>query len=142
MSLKKVFNATEELKASVGFTLVEVIFSVVLLGLIATGIAYPYTTGQQSVDMRDDRMLLDNYLRSRMEILVSTDFGTLSDGSAAVTVNGENYTITWTVVNMDINGDEVPETNVKLVTVSVTEVPDSSLSTIMVDNEGRVGKIS
>jgi hypothetical protein len=87
-------------------------------------------------------MLLDNYLRSRMEILVSTDFGSLSDSSEVVTVNGENYTITWTVVNMDINGDAVPETNVKLVTVSVTEVPDSSLSTIMVDNEGRVGKIS
>ncbi len=142
MSLKKAFNTTEKLKTSVGFTLVEVIFSVVLLGLIAAGIAYPYTTGLQSVNVMDDRMLFDNFLRSRMEILVSTDFGALSDNSEVITVNGENYTITWTVVNMDINGDEVPETNVKLVTVSVTEMAGLSLSIILVDNEGMVGKIS
>ncbi len=139
--LHQVKITPKDLKASMGFTLVEVIFSVVLLGLIAAGIAYPYITGLHSLDVGEDSTLLDSYLRSRMEILVSTDFSALSDNSEVVSVNGENYTITWTVVNMDINGDAVPETNVKLVTVSVTEVPGSSLITILVDNEGRVGKI-
>lgn len=142
MSLEKIFNVKEELKNSLGFTLVEVIFSVVILGLIAAGIAYPYTTGLKSLDLRDERMLLDNYLRSRMEILVSTDFSALSNGSEAVTVNGQNYTITWTVVNTDLDGDSVPETNAKLITVSITEVPGRILTTIIVDNEGSVGKIS
>ncbi len=296
MSLNKAFNAIEKLKTSAGFTLVEVIFSLVLLGLIAAGIAYPYATGIKSVDARDDRMLLDNYLRSRMEILVSTDFGALSDSSTdtgfkspsatgddynqwssptsaytsdnsrakedrnaqqqdwynfdfglpagnkingievqveghngleangvdielswdggssytssgkgaiwpisgsdsiqtfgeaadtwgrtwtdselsnanfrvklnkkgsedyyefnvdhiqikiyhteTVIVNGQDYTLTWTVVNVDLDGDLTPEPNAKQVTVSVTEVPGRSLTTIIVDHEGRVGKIS
>ncbi len=141
MSLKKRFNATEKLKTSAGFTLVEVIFSVVLLGLIAAGVAYPYTTGIKSIDVGDDRTLLDNYLRSRMEILVDTDFSALSDSSEVVSVNGENYTITWTVVNVDLDGDLTPEFNAKQVTVSVTEVPGSSLTIILVDHEGRVDKI-
>ncbi len=142
MNLKKAFNVTGKLKSSVGFTLVEVIFSVVLLGLIAVGITYPYTTGIKSLDVRSDRMLLDNYLRSRMEILVSTDFGSLGDSSEVVSVNGENYTITWTVVNVDLDGDLTPEPNAKQVTVTVTEVPGSSLTIILVDNEDLVGKIS
>ena len=142
MFLKKSFNLMNQLKASDGFTLVEVIISVVLLGLIAAGVAYPYTTGLKSLDVRDDRMLLDSALRDQMEILIATDFGLLSNGSQVVTLNGQNYTITWTVVNMDMNGDAVPETNVKLVTVSVTEVPGRSLTKILVDNGGSVGKVS
>ncbi len=142
MDCKKTFNKVEELKSTVGFTLVEVIFSVVLLGIIAAGVAYPYTIGIKSVDVGENRILLDNYTRSRMETLLSTDFDAISDSSEVVSVNGENYTITWTIVNMDINGDAVPETNVKLITVSVTEVPGSSLTMIVVDNEGRVGKVS
>ncbi|GAX59223.1 type II secretory system protein G [Candidatus Scalindua japonica] len=142
MSLKKQFNQIEKLKASFGFTLVEVIFSVVILGLISAGVAYPYMIGMKSINAKEDRMLLDSALRSRMEILISTDFGALSDSSEVVNINGQNYTITWTVVNMDMDGDAVPETNAKLVVVSVTEVPGRSLTTIIVDNEGRIGKIS
>ena len=140
--LKKATNTRERLKFSGGFTLVEVIFTLVILGLIAVGVAYPYSTGIKSIDVGEERTLIDNYMRSRMEILVSTDFDSLSNGSQVVSVNGGNYTITWTVVNMDIDGDTVPEAEVKLVTVSVTEVPGSSLTMIRVDNEDRVGKIS
>ena len=142
MSLRKHFNLTEVLKSSVGFTLVEVIFSVVLLGIISAGVAYPYAIGMKSINVKEDRMLLDSALRSRMEILISTDFSTLSDSSEVVNINGQNYTITWTVVNMDMTGDAVPETNAKLVVVSVTEVPGRSLTTIIVDHEDRIGKLS
>ncbi len=142
MSLKKSFNTIVKFKNSVGFTLVEVIFSVVLLGIISAGVAYPYAIGMKSINAKEDRMLLDSELRSRMEILISTDFGALSDSSEVVTINGQNYTITWTVVNMDMNGDAVPETNAKLVVVSVTEVPGRTLTTIIVDNEDKIGKLS
>ncbi len=142
MPLRKLVNIGKKLKVSVGFTLVEVIFSVVLLGVISAGVAYPYAIGMKSINVKEDRMLLDSELRSRMEILISTDFGALSDSSEVVTINGQNYTITWTVVNMDLSGDAVPETDAKLVTVSVTEVPGRSLTTIIVDNEDRIGKIS
>jgi len=142
MRLKKTSKNVNPLRTTKGFTLVEALLSVALLGLMVTGIATLYVSGLQSLDGQDDRMLLDSELRSRMEVLVSTDFGALSDDSEVVTVNGQNYTIAWTVVNVDLDGDLTPEPNAKQVTVSITELPDRSLTTILVDNEGRVGKIS
>ena len=135
------FNVKRRMKTCNGFTLLEALFSVVLLGVMATAIAVPYISGFQSLDVQADRMLLDSELRSRMEILVGTDFGSLSNGSEVVAVNGKNYTISWTAVNLDLDGDLTPEPNAKQVTVSITELPDRSLTTILVDNEGRVGKI-
>ncbi len=120
----------------------EVLVSVALLGLMASGISALYLSGFQSLDAQDDRMLLDSRLRSRMEVLVGTDFASLSDGSEGVTVNGQNYTINWTIVSIDLDGDSNPESNAKQVTVSVAGVSGRSLTTIIVDHEGRLGKIS
>jgi type II secretory pathway pseudopilin PulG len=139
---KNRFKALNLLKSAGGFTLIEAMLSVALLGLVAVGISAPYISGFQALDVQADRMLLDSSLRSRMEVLVGTDFGSLSAGSEVVTVRGQNYTITWTVGNVDLDGDATPESTARQVTVSVTELPDRSLATILVDNQGRVGKIS
>jgi type II secretory pathway pseudopilin PulG len=141
-SMRKHLRIRKRIKTSSGFTLVEALFSVVLLGVMATAIAVPYITGFQSLDVQADRMLLDCRLRSRMEVLVGTDFGSLGNGSEVVTVDGENYTISWTLANVDLDGDLIPEPNAKQVTVSITELPERSLTTIVVDNQGGVGKIS
>jgi hypothetical protein len=125
-----------------GFTLVEVMLSVIFLGLLATAVASVYSSGFQTLDYQVDRILLDGKLRSRMEVLVGTDFGSLSSGSEGVTINGKNYTINWTVVSVDLNGDGTPEPTAKQVTVSVAGMSDRSLTTILVDHEKRVGKIS
>ena len=93
-------KAVNPLKTTKGFTLVEALLSVVLLGLVATGIATLYVSGLQSLNAQDDRMLLDSALRSRMEVLVSTNFDALSDGSEVVNVNGQNFTITWSKVSL------------------------------------------
>ena len=138
----KYAKAINPLNSSDAFTLVEVLLSVALLGLMVTGIATMYVSGLQSLNTQDDRMLLDSALRSRMEVLVGTDFAALSPGSEVVNVNGQNYTISWTVMTVDLDGDLNPEPNAKQVTVSITELPDRSLTTILVDNEGGVGKIS
>ena len=142
MRLKKTSKNVNPLRTTKGFTLVEALLSVALLGLMVTGISTLYVSGFQSLDGQDDRMLLDSELRSRMEVLVSTDFGALSDGSEVVTVNGQNYTIAWTVVNVDLDGDATPEPNAWQITVTTAELPNRSLTTIVVDHEGRVGKIS
>ncbi len=128
-------------KSCFGFTLVEVLVSVALLGFMATGISALYLSGFQSLDAQNDRMLLDSRLRSRMEVLVGTDFGTLSNGSEVVGINGQNYTINWTVALTDLNGDSTPEPNAKQVTVSIAGVAGRSLTTIVVDHEGKLGKI-
>jgi prepilin-type N-terminal cleavage/methylation domain-containing protein len=142
MESKRFFNATTRLRTSDGFTLIEALLSVALLALVAAGISAPYISGFQALDAQADRMLLDSSLRSTMEVLVSKDFGALSSGSQVETINGTNYTITWTVANVDLDGDATPEPNAVQVTVSITELPDRSLTTIIVDDEGRVGKIS
>lgn len=129
------------MKGPSGFTLIEVMFSVVLLGLMATGISAVYLSGIQSLEVQADRMLLDSALRSRMELLVATDFASLSNGSEAVTVNGSSYTITWSVATTDLDGDMTPEAEAKVVTVSVTGLPDRSLTAILVDDEDRLDRI-
>jgi len=121
---------------------VEAMLSVALLALVAVGISAPYISGFQALDAQADRMVLDTRLRSRMEVLVSTDFDSLSAGSEVVMVRGQNYTLTWTVANIDLDGDAVPESTARQVTVSITGLPGRFLTTILVDNEGRVGKIS
>ena len=131
----------KQIRKCKGFTLVEVVLSVVILALMVSGISALYFSGFQSLDMEDDRMLLDSRLRGQMERLVGQPFDGLNDGSEVVAVKGQNYTISWTVTLADLDGDATPESNAKQVTVSVAGMPDCTLTTILVDNEDRVGKI-
>ncbi len=56
----------------------EAMLSIVLLAIFALGISTPYISGFQALDVQADHMLLDSQLRSRMEVLIGTDFDTLS----------------------------------------------------------------
>ena len=124
-----------------GFTLIEALLAVSFLALMATGIMAVQTSGVQSLAVQADRILLDGQLRSRMEVLISTDFAALTNGSEVITVRGTTYTITWTVALADLDGDSNPESTAKQVTVSVAELPGRSFTTIIVNNQGRLGKI-
>ena len=141
MGCDQLVQTMKQIRKCKGFTLVEVVLSVVILALMVSGISALYFSGFQSLDMEDDRMLLDSRLRGQMERLVGRPFDGLSGGSEVVTVKGQNYTISWTVMSADLDGDATPESNAKQVTVSVAGMPDCTLTTILVDNEGRVGKI-
>jgi len=131
----------KQIKECKGFTLVEVVLAVVILALMVSGISALYFSGYQSLDMEEDHMLLDSRVRGQMERLVGLPFDGLNDGSEAVTIKGQSYTISWTVTLADLDGDATPEPNAKQVTVSVAGMPERTLSTILVDNEGSVGKI-
>lgn len=124
-----------------GFSLLEVMIAVAMLGLIAAAISSAHVSGLGSLDEQAGRMLLDSRLRSRMEVLVGTSFGSLSSGSEEITVNGTAYTIAWTVTPADLNGDSTPEPTARQVVVSVNGLSGRSLATIVVDHEGKVGKI-
>ena len=128
-------------RSECAFTLIEVLLSVVFLGLLASATSSVYFTGFQSMDAQIERTLLDSKLRSRMEVLLGTSFSALSSGWEAVTVNGNNYTIDWTVATIDLNGDTIAEPTAKKVTVSVSGMTDRSLVTLMVDHENIIGKI-
>jgi len=136
--LKKIIS---RLKTTGGFTLVEALFSVAILGLMASGITFMYTSGLQSLDAQSDRALIESRLRGRMEDLVGRQFDLVTSGTTNVIVRGTNYTINWTAALFDINGDTAPDSTAKLVTLSVAELTDLSLTTIIVNHEGNVGKI-
>jgi hypothetical protein len=127
--------------ASAGFSLVEAVAAVFFLGLLGTAVATVYSSGLRSLDEQESRMLLDGKIRSRMELLIAEEFGALVDGSEVVTIKAREFLITWTVVPADVNGDSTPEPNAREVTVSVSGMPDRSLTTLLVDHEGRVSKI-
>lgn len=139
--MKKDFYAIRTTRSSHGFTLLETLLSVILLGIIAHGASTLYFSGFRSFDDQADRMVLDSRLRGRMEVLVGTAFALVVNGSEPVNVNGRDYTINWSVVLTDIDGDMTPEPGAKKVTVSVAELPNRSLTTILVDHAGRLGKI-
>ncbi len=135
------FKLKRHLNTCSGFNLVEVLLSVVLLGLLASVIMYLYSSSYALIDEDAVRMPLDGYLRSRMELLVGKPFAELSNGSENVTVKGQSYTINWNVVMIDLDGDTIPEPTAKQVTVSVAGSANHSLTTILIDHEGLVGKI-
>lgn len=141
MHAEKRFRKSHRLNASRGFTLVEALLTVVILGLLASTMAYVYASGQAANTTETRGMLLDSLVRSRMEVLIGTPFAGLSGGSEAVTVDGENFSISWSVVPTDLDGDSMPEQTARTVTVWVTGVQGHSLTMILVDNEGLVGKI-
>ncbi len=121
-----------------GFTLVEALLSVVILGIMATAISGVYIAGLRTLDSRGHDQLLNGALRSQMEILLGQPFADLADGSRVVTIEGTSYTITYTVTLADLDGDSTPEPDAKQITVSL---PDRSLDAIVVDANGKVSKI-
>ena len=135
------FNLKRHINTSSGFNLVEVLLSVVLLGLLASVMMYLYSSSYAVIDEEAVRMPLDGYLRSRIELLAGKPFAELSNGSEIVTVKGQSYTINWNVSPIDLDGDTIPEPTAKQVTVSVAGSANHSLTTILIDHEGLVGKI-
>ena len=128
------------LKTCTGFTLVEAILSVALLGLIAAGISAPYISGLQSLEVQADRMLLDSHLRGQMEKLIGLPFDhdelDLGTESATVNVRGKDYTIEWTVTPVYLDWDSSQDA--KQIEVSVF---GRSLTTIVVDHKCKLAKI-
>lgn len=121
-----------------GFTLVEALVSIVVLASIATVVSSLFVTGLQTSDALRDRAVLDSFMKSRMEKLISTNFDQLANGTENVSSGGQNYTIDWTVTDADLDGDTIPEAGAKEIAVTLD---DLSLSTIIVDTSGQLGKI-
>lgn len=121
-----------------GFTLLEALISIVVVAYAAVVLSGLFMAGLQMLGAQEERVVLDAHLRSRMEILVSTHFDQLVSGVDTVTVRGEDHTLSWTVANVDLDGDA----SVELAAKSVTLTMDGrSLWTIMVDHWGRLGKL-
>ena len=124
-----------------GFTLVEVLLATVLLALMVGGFATLYSSGLNSLTSQKERVILNSKLSSRMEELESREFSNLNDGSEVITVEGDSYTINWIVVPVDLDGDASTDLGAVQVTVGVAGISDLTLTNIIVNTSGQVGKI-
>ena len=102
------------------------------------GVSGLFFAAQRSLEDQARLLPLDSRLRGRMEEVISRPFAAITDGSEAITIGEQNYTVTWTVTQPDLDGDTVAETTAKQVTVSVD---GRSLTTLVIDNQGKIGKI-
>ena len=120
------------------FTLAEALLSLVLLALLAITAQGMYSSAFQTTVVTAQDALLDSALRSRTEWLMAVTPSQLASGSDTVTVGGTSYPISWTVVNVDLDGDATPDPVAKRLTVTLQ---GKSLTTIVVDHEGHIGKL-
>ncbi len=124
-----------------GFTLIEALLSIVLLALIASGVASLFASGLDAADSQAQRMLLDSALRSRMEAFLGLNYSQLRSLSLLISVDGQTYTMDVAVTSIDLDSDTIVESDAVQLTLSIVEEPACSLTTIIVDDGGAVRKI-
>jgi hypothetical protein len=105
-----------------------------------TGISSVFQSGLQTLEVGSEQILLTSPLRSMMEELLSRPFDQITSDSQVALVNGQSYTVTWTVTLFDVDGDKIPEANAKLIAVTIAGLPADTLRTVVVDHEGKVAK--
>ncbi len=127
-------------KSRAGFTLIEALLSVVILGGMAAAVSALYMAGLDTVEAQGDAMLLDSLMRSHMEQLLATPFASLADGNEVVTAGDDSYTLTWTAALTDLDGDSIPEPDAMSIVLTVTETGDT-LEAIVVDPLDKLGTI-
>lgn len=125
-------------KTDKGFTFVEALLSIVVLALMASVMTGVYFSGLMTLEVQGNQMLLDSVLRSKMEYLLSQKFDQLANGSETINVKGTDYTLTWTITFVDLDGNLTPETEAKQIALSLE---GRMLTTIVVDHEGVIGKL-
>ena len=129
-------------RPAAGFTLVEALLAIATLALIAAAVSALYVSGVRSLEFQAEDMLLQSRLRSRMETLVGTPFHRLADGSEIISVVDQgrtnDYTIGWSAIPVDLDGDAIPEADARQVTVFME---GRSLTIILVDHKDNVGKL-
>lgn len=127
-----------ERNAARGFTLVEALLAVAVVGLAAAALSDTFGSGLRSLGFQSSRQRLDSEMRSRMELLLAQPPATLTNGSSVVAVDGTNYTVSWQIQTIDLDGDTVAEPSARQVTVTAE---GRSLVVILADPMGQVSKI-
>jgi prepilin-type N-terminal cleavage/methylation domain-containing protein len=118
-----------------GFTLIEAMLSSVILAVCVMAVSTAFYGGLQN--LRDEGRMLEimNYAEGKMDELIATDFAGVVSGSDNVTVQAISVPRQWSVTSYDVDGDAVPESDAKLIVVTIEDV---ELATLLVDSAGEV----
>ena len=118
-----------------GFTLIEALLSSVIIAVCVMAVSAAFYGGLQN--LRDEARILEivNYAEGKMDELIATEFAGVVSGSDNVTVQAISVPRQWSVTSYDVDGDAVPESDAKLIVVTIEDV---ELSTLLVDSAGHV----
>jgi prepilin-type N-terminal cleavage/methylation domain-containing protein len=118
-----------------GFTLIEALLSSVVIAVCVMAVSAAFYGGTQN--LRDEARILEivSHAEGKMDELISTEFAGVVSGSDTVAVQKDTVTIEWSATSYDVDGDAVPESDVKLIVVTIEDV---ELSTLLVDSAGQV----
>ncbi len=121
-----------------GFTLLEIIFSILLIGVMVISITGAYMTGRDSQHFEQTQQTLEKVIRNRMEELISRSYEAVADGSDNVTIRGQKHTISWTVTHPDLDNDSIPDSIAKQITITSGKI---RITTLLIDSRRLVGNL-
>lgn len=114
-----------------GFTLVEALLAVAILGFSAVAVSAALIGALQNVNFQEEQIQKAWLARGKVEELLAADFDDLTSGSDQVTIRGQTVQRSWSVADFDVDGGGIPDSDAKLVTVTVG---DWTLETLTVDS--------
>lgn len=122
-----------------GFTLIEAMLSLMILGITVSGTAVLLNNGLLSLQESEELLQVQSAARSQLETLISRPFGdVLAEGSGGrvISLDKRTYDLAWTATNHDMDGDGFVETDAMLLKVSAG---GSTLRMIVVDHGDDLG---
>jgi prepilin-type N-terminal cleavage/methylation domain-containing protein len=124
------------MKKQRGFTLLELIVFIVIVGIVLTGVAVPLVTLLQKLPTNNHQTVALALARERMDLILgqrwSSGFSSFSDpcgGGSPPTIctPPTGYTVTSTIAAVTISGDS----NYKTITVTVSGTGSATLVTLV-----------
>ncbi|MBI5740459.1 MAG: type II secretion system protein [Nitrospirae bacterium] len=113
-----------------GFSLVELLIALAIMIIALSPLMDSITSSFQSAHSGEKNTILVNYAREKMEDILARNFSNVPQGSSfsdTVAVFGKSVNRNVLVELYDGNGDSVPDTDLKKITVTVEWVTQQSL---------------
>ena len=120
-----------------GFSLVEILLTLVIMGVAIVPLMDSITSSFESNKMNEEYTVIVNYGREKMDDVLAMDFSTVAISAPAgtptalsdtVTVLGDTMNRDVIVALYDGDGDSIPDTNLKKI---IVQIEDFQLETLM-----------
>jgi len=127
---------SDTISSESGFSLVELLLAIVIMIIALVPIMDSITSSFQSTHASEENTILINLAREKMEdvlamifvdVAVSSPAGTPTALSDTVTVFGETVNRDVLVALYDGNGDSIPDSDLKMITVIVEGIQQETL---------------
>jgi prepilin-type N-terminal cleavage/methylation domain-containing protein len=115
-------NKAKLLKKEKGFTLLEVVLSLALLGIVAAGFLGALATGSRAISIADERATAESLARTQLEFVRSQPYDADNNPPEYLIISDipDGYYIILNAVRLDYKGDgDDPDDGIQNITVIV-----------------------